>query len=182
MWLLSSSCSTRRSVLLFMRTDGCRTSRSQDKRSHRCFTCPLFGCSLFIAGKQEAMEATLVALEVVGEPLMSFSRTLLQICAYAGIDVFCLLDSRVVLFLTCMANGLRLSGCICQCRCGAVHIASNVQNGLTFKFVKFEMWQVSLFNQCHYLPSCCLFWVSDWLHPVLNAVWLVAYAGCCPPV
>ena len=35
-------------------------------------------------GKQEAVEATLVALEVVAEPLKSMATILVDVCAYAG--------------------------------------------------------------------------------------------------
>lgn len=36
------------------------------------------------AGKGEAIEAILAALEVVSEPFRSFANTLVDICAYAG--------------------------------------------------------------------------------------------------
>jgi len=35
-------------------------------------------------GKQEAVDATLAALEVVGEPLKSMAYMLVDVCAYAG--------------------------------------------------------------------------------------------------
>ena len=37
-----------------------------------------------LPGKQEAVEATLVALEVVAEPLKSMATILVDVCAYAG--------------------------------------------------------------------------------------------------
>lgn len=36
------------------------------------------------AGKQESVDATLAALEVVGEPLKSMAYMLVDVCAYAG--------------------------------------------------------------------------------------------------
>ena len=36
-------------------------------------------------GKQESVDATLAALEVVGEPLKSMAYMLVDVCAYAGI-------------------------------------------------------------------------------------------------
>ncbi|KAL8579194.1 26S proteasome non-ATPase regulatory subunit 2 [Nucella lapillus] len=42
------------------------------------------GLALCYLGKQEAVEATLVALEVVAEPLKSMATILVDICAYAG--------------------------------------------------------------------------------------------------
>lgn len=39
---------------------------------------------LMCAGKQEAVEATLMALEVVSEPLKSMATILVDVCAYAG--------------------------------------------------------------------------------------------------
>ena len=35
-------------------------------------------------GKQESVDATLAALEVVGEPLKSMAYMLVDVCAYAG--------------------------------------------------------------------------------------------------
>lgn len=49
--------------------------------SLRC-CAPTMACSL--AGKGEAIEAILAALEVVSEPFRSFANTLVDICAYAG--------------------------------------------------------------------------------------------------
>lgn len=43
---------------------------------------PHFQC--YCAGKQEAEEAILAALEVVPEPLKGFARILVDVCAYAG--------------------------------------------------------------------------------------------------
>ena len=37
-----------------------------------------------VAGKGEAIETTLAALQVVPEPFRSFANTLVDICAYAG--------------------------------------------------------------------------------------------------
>ncbi len=45
----------------------------------------LFFC-LVILGKQESVEAVLVAIQAVPEPFSSFASVLLQICAYAGND------------------------------------------------------------------------------------------------
>ena len=38
----------------------------------------------FTTGKQESVDATLAALEVVGEPLKSMAYMLVDVCAYAG--------------------------------------------------------------------------------------------------
>jgi 26S proteasome regulatory subunit N1 len=38
----------------------------------------------FIAGRQEAVEAIIAALEVIPEPFKSMSMTLVEVCAYAG--------------------------------------------------------------------------------------------------
>ena len=40
--------------------------------------------SLPPSGKQESVEAVLVAIQAVPEPFSSFASVLLQICAYAG--------------------------------------------------------------------------------------------------
>ena len=45
-------------------------------------------CVLFLTGKQEAVDATLAALEVVGEPLKSMAYMLVDVCAYAGTCLF----------------------------------------------------------------------------------------------
>ena len=45
------------------------------------FTCVF--CMYYI-GKQESVDATLAALEVVGEPLKSMAYMLVDVCAYAG--------------------------------------------------------------------------------------------------
>lgn len=45
--------------------------------------CPL-STMPSMAGKGEAIEAILAALEVVSEPFRSFANTLVDICAYAG--------------------------------------------------------------------------------------------------
>ncbi|XP_069134068.1 26S proteasome non-ATPase regulatory subunit 2-like [Argopecten irradians] len=42
------------------------------------------GLALTYLGKQDAVEATLVALEVIAEPLKSMARMLVDVCAYAG--------------------------------------------------------------------------------------------------
>ncbi|KAL3841860.1 hypothetical protein ACJMK2_019957 [Sinanodonta woodiana] len=42
------------------------------------------GLALAFLGKQEAVEATLAALEVIGEPLKSMATMLVDVCAYAG--------------------------------------------------------------------------------------------------
>ncbi|ESO97305.1 hypothetical protein LOTGIDRAFT_187615 [Lottia gigantea] len=42
------------------------------------------GLALPYLGKQDAVDATLVALEVVGEPLKSMATVLVDVCAYAG--------------------------------------------------------------------------------------------------
>lgn len=45
------------------------------ERLRKCTVC---------SGKQEAVDATLAALEVVGEPLKSMAYMLVDVCAYAG--------------------------------------------------------------------------------------------------
>ncbi len=40
--------------------------------------------SMCIAGRQEAAEAIIAALEVIPEPFKSMATTLVEVCAYAG--------------------------------------------------------------------------------------------------
>ena len=49
-------------------------------------TSPLGGGRVlfFLLGKQDAVEATLVALGVVAEPLGKMAGVLVEVCAYAG--------------------------------------------------------------------------------------------------
>ena len=42
------------------------------------------GLALCFLGKQEAVDATLQALEVIAEPLKSMATVLVDVCAYAG--------------------------------------------------------------------------------------------------
>ncbi|KAK3103587.1 hypothetical protein FSP39_020371 [Pinctada imbricata] len=42
------------------------------------------GLALAYLGKQDAVDATLMALEVIGEPLKSMARMMVDVCAYAG--------------------------------------------------------------------------------------------------
>lgn len=55
-----------------------------------CFEILLINDSFLflILGKQEAVEATLAALEAVVEPLKSMTQMLVDICAYAGMCFF----------------------------------------------------------------------------------------------
>jgi len=41
--------------------------------------------NVVLAGKQDAVDATLVALEVIAEPMKSMAHMLVDICAYAGL-------------------------------------------------------------------------------------------------
>ena len=49
---------------------------------NQILACVRAGCCT--AGRQEAVDATLAALEVVGEPLKSMAYLLVDVCAYAG--------------------------------------------------------------------------------------------------
>lgn len=63
-----------------------------------CFVILLINDSFLflILGKQEAVEATLAALEAVVEPLKSMTQMLVDICAYAGMCFFLLLSLHCI--------------------------------------------------------------------------------------
>lgn len=61
------------------------------------------------AGKGEAIETTLAALQVVPEPFRSFGNTLVDVCAYAGESVLSQL-TRFVLKHTPNRSSVRVSG------------------------------------------------------------------------
>ena len=44
----------------------------------------ILGLALLYLGRQEAAEAVMVTLEVLGEPMNSMASTMVEICAYAG--------------------------------------------------------------------------------------------------
>ena len=49
-------------------------------------------------GKQEAVDATLMALEVIAEPLKSMAQLLVEVCAYAGNNLFCVEIFTIIIF------------------------------------------------------------------------------------
>lgn len=59
------------------------------------------------AGKQEAVDATLMALEVIAEPLKSMAQLLVEVCAYAGNHLFCVEIFTIIIFFSkCGKNNL----------------------------------------------------------------------------